>query len=124
MAEKSICEIVVHGKKSHDEIMEIMSKSHIFIYPSTYPEGLPTVILEAAANSMAIMVYEDVPGMQSAGKAQAVDICSRDNMDEHLAALLSSRDQMLLFGENALKYVRQNHNWQTIAARFVSLELR
>jgi glycosyltransferase involved in cell wall biosynthesis len=124
MAISSLNRIVVHGKRSHDEILQIMSKSHIFIYPSTYPEGLPTVILEASANAMAVLVYEGLPGMEVAAMRHAVEICPRGNMEDHLIRLLTSRDEIYHLGQRALKHVTENHNWENLGAQFLDLEAK
>ncbi len=124
MAINSPNKIVIHGKKSHNEILQIMSQSHIFIYPSTYPEGLPTVILEASANAMAVVVYEGLPGMEIAAKRQAVEICAREKMEEHLIKLLVSQDEINQLGQRALNYVTENHNWENLGAQFLDLEAK
>lgn len=124
MAINSPNKIVIHGKKSHNDILQIMSQSHIFIYPSTYPEGLPTVILEASANAMAVVVYEGLPGMDVAAKRHAVEICAREKMEDHLIKLLTSPNEIYQLGQRALNYVTENHNWDKLSAQFLDLELK
>jgi glycosyltransferase involved in cell wall biosynthesis len=124
LAEKSPNEIILHGKKSHDEIMQIMARSHIFIYPSTYPEGLPTVVLEAAANQMAILIYKGLPGMDIPEKIHAVEACNVEDMDERLQYFLSSWDEMLDLALRASDYVIQYHNWKELSTKFLDLAQR
>ena len=37
------------GRRTHAEVLDIFARSDIFCLPTDYPEGLPTVLLEAAA---------------------------------------------------------------------------
>lgn len=53
----SLTESHVHfvGALTPADVCSLMSNVDIFCYPSTYPEGLPSVLLEAAAHKLAII---------------------------------------------------------------------
>ncbi|MCB9201619.1 MAG: glycosyltransferase family 4 protein [Flavobacteriales bacterium] len=44
-----------YGKLNHEGVMEILSDSHIFCYPTSASEGFPKVILEAMSQGLAII---------------------------------------------------------------------
>lgn len=50
--------VVFLGKCSHDDVMALYNDSDIFAYPSMYPEGLPTAILEAGLMKCAVLATD------------------------------------------------------------------
>ncbi|MCC9975915.1 glycosyltransferase family 4 protein, partial [Streptococcus agalactiae] len=46
------------GKLNFEQTMSLMAQTDIFVYPSMYPEGLPTSILEAGLLSSAIIATD------------------------------------------------------------------
>lgn len=53
--------ILLLGKKSNDEVLELIYESDIAVIPSYYPEGLPTLALEAGSLGKAV-IATDVGG--------------------------------------------------------------
>ena len=47
------------------DVADELSRSSIFLYPSTYREGVPRVAIEAAASGLPVLAY-DVPGTREA----------------------------------------------------------
>lgn len=58
--------VVVHGAISRDELLKILPRYRAMIFPSLFPEGLPTVYLESLAAG--------VPVLAHAGNSAADDI--------------------------------------------------
>lgn len=52
---KDIKNIHILGKISHDEVMQLLGKTNIFVNPSHFSEGLPTTILEAGLMECAVV---------------------------------------------------------------------
>ncbi len=46
------------GKLSYDEVMALYNDTDIFVHPSMFPEGLPTVILEAGIMECAVVATD------------------------------------------------------------------
>lgn len=46
------------GKLNYDEVMGLYNQSDIFVYPSMFPEGLPTSILEAGIMKTAVVATD------------------------------------------------------------------
>lgn len=47
--------IKILGKKSFDELLRLYSKADVFLYPTIWPEGLPTALLEAGLNKCTVI---------------------------------------------------------------------
>lgn len=47
--------IFILGEVSYDCVMNLLQQSHILINPSNYPEGLPTILLEAGISKCAVI---------------------------------------------------------------------
>jgi len=50
--------VVVAGKQGHDRVMSLMLTSRALVFPSTWYEGQPLVLLEAAAAGMPILLSD------------------------------------------------------------------
>lgn len=61
LAEESVYQVHILGRKSQNELAKEMRKSHIFVLPSFY-EGLPLVLLEAMACGDKV-ICTDLPGI-------------------------------------------------------------
>ena len=91
------------GKLNFEETMSLMSQSDIFVYPSMYPEGLPTSILEAGLlgnaviatdrggtvevinhPDLGIIIEENVSSLQTALVDLVADSKERQGMQEQL----------------------------------------
>jgi len=45
------------GQRSHDEVLDLMASSRGLVFPSQWPEGLPTVYLEALAAGLPVLAW-------------------------------------------------------------------
>ena len=49
-------QITFHGNLSHQQVMEILLKSHLFVFPTRVAEGFPKAVLEAMACGLPALV--------------------------------------------------------------------
>lgn len=112
----------MRGPLPHDEMLEVMRASDVFLYPSTYPEGFPTVLLEAGAQGCAVITYP-VAGTREllsegggwrveGGEAEAVDIVSE---------LARDPERARLEGERLRRSVAARFTWKHVVDRILAL---
>ena len=44
--------IIFYGNLNHEDVMRVLSRSHVFIFPTNTKEGFPKVLIEAMANGL------------------------------------------------------------------------
>jgi glycosyltransferase involved in cell wall biosynthesis len=90
-----------------DDMVDVMSRAHIVCLPS-YREGLPKVLLEAAAASRAV-VTTDVPGCRDAVRhgttGLVVPVRDAVALAEAIRTLLVDEDKRRTFGINGRKWI-------------------
>lgn len=101
------------GKLGYDDVMKLYDKTDIFVHPSMYPEGLPTVILEAGIMKNAIIATDR-------GGTKEV-ICNSDCgfiVEENIEDLVDKIDMLLKqpeliekMKENIHKRIIENFTW-------------
>lgn len=107
------------GARPHDEVLALLGAADIVAYPSRYPEGLPTILLEAGAMGCAV-VATPMGGTRELVR-DGLDglICETDDqLAASLDQLLSDRALRVRLAASLRQRVRDDFDWGTIAARF------
>lgn len=105
------------GKISHEEVIKLCNKSDIFVYPSMYPEGLPTSILEAGLMKTAV-VATDRGGTKEIIYNNKLGLIIEDNVEdlyEKLCYLLDNPDKIEMFKNNIHHWIINNFTWDKTA---------
>lgn len=105
------------GKLDYSQIMSLFNSTDIFCYPSMYPEGLPTSILEAGIMGCAV-IATDRGGTKEVINNQKLGII----IDENNASLGLALERLLLdkeltkqLGDGLRKRVQQSFTWAATA---------
>lgn len=114
--------IHILGMLSHDEVMNLLAKTDIFINPSSFPEGLPTTILEAGIMECAVVATP------MGGTAEILEneniglICGfeEDEIKEKLVELLEDKDKREKLSKNIKKQVIEKFSWDATAKKVVN----
>lgn len=110
------------GPLSKSDLSALMRDGDVFCLPTVYPEGLPTVMLEAAAQSMGLLVSntggtdEIVP---SGRFGIVLDEVSVSGIIAGLERYCFDRDYLIAAGAAARKNVLQNYSWAKTADRLL-----
>lgn len=114
--------IILLNQIEYDEVMNFLSQTDIVVIPSYYPEGLPTLILEAGANYCPVI---------STPKGGAKEIISDDNygiiiepknkeeIKKAIRFLTENTDIRKKIGENLHKRICENYDWNIIVDKLL-----
>ena len=114
LTEEQVIEICKSAKVqflgNRNDLQDILAKTHIFVLPTYYAEGIPKVLLEAAASGCAVITTEH-PGCRDAivpGETGML-VAPKDtpSLINTLASLLSDRDLMDSMGKAGRQLAEQ-----------------
>jgi glycosyltransferase involved in cell wall biosynthesis len=111
--------IFFEGKLDYDEMMSLFNVTDIFCYPSMYPEGLPTSILEAGIMKCAV-IATDRGGTKEViiGSEYGIIIDeNQDSLTNALKDLLNKPSYVEDLKNNLHKRVKNYFTWKTTAAK-------
>ena len=115
--------ILFLGRKTREEIVEILSITDIFVNPS-YSEGLPTSVLEAAAIGLPI-VATDVGGTSEIVENYKTGLIVPPGdiklLKEKIFELIKDKNSRENLGENAHKVIKEKFDWNIITKKYESV---
>lgn len=113
--------ITILGRLNYDQVMALYKRSDIFIHPSLYPEGLPTVILEAGLMNTAIIatprggteevIVDNQHGIIVDG--------SIDSLIDSMRNLVSNKTTRLEMAQNVRMRIETVFDWTVVADEVV-----
>lgn len=121
----SLAESYIHylGALSPADVCSLMSNVDILCYPSTYPEGLPSVLLEAAAHKLAI-ISSNCAGatdvIPAASHGIILDVPTAQNCAEAIRHYRDNPEELKAAGEHVFEHVRKNFSWKSSAEKVVA----
>lgn len=110
------------GKLNFDDTMALMSQSDIFVYPSMYPEGLPTSILEAGLLGNAI-IATDRGGTTEVITDDSLGIIIEENegsLKSALIDLINNPEKRTSLQENIFKRISKDFTWDQTAIKLIN----
>lgn len=106
------------------DISNVFSKAHIIVLPSYYGEGLPKVLIEAAACGRAV-VTTDHPGCRDAiipGKSGLlVPVKNGQKLSEAILKLIKDRDLCIHMGKEGRKLAERKYDVTQVAQRHLEI---
>lgn len=111
------------GNVYNEKLSALYANCALFVLPSSV-EGLPIVLIEAMKHKAPALV-SDIPEnmeiLNSAGASKAVGISFRNkdvkSLKEAITKNLACPDFLHQIAENAIEYVNESYNWQTIVKK-------
>jgi glycosyltransferase involved in cell wall biosynthesis len=114
--------IEYHGRLS--DVKQLFGEADVLLFPSYYREGIPRVVMEAAATGLPTVGF-DVPGVREAVKDQQTGylVPARDveALTSRLAGLLEDKDKRLTMGRAARKLAEEAFDIRTIQGQYLDL---
>ncbi len=117
--------ILMTGQIAHREVMKLLKNSEIVVIPSNYPEGLPTLILEAGACSAAV-IATNVGGTNEVISNEELGILIEpDNfqqLKDAMEVLIIDKELRESLAKNLNKKIMQDFLWEN-NSRIVASEI-
>lgn len=118
--------VIFTGGIPHDEVVDFIDLSNIFIMPNRYwnnkIEGLPNALLEASARGKPVIAGNhggSVEAVEDGVTGILTDPESVRDVADSLLSLLREQDKARLMGENGRKRVLQTHTQQAMIDNYV-----
>ena len=114
--------IEILGEKSHEEAMELLNKSSVFVLPS-YSEGCPYVIIEAMALKKVIIgtAVGNIPEMLSGNCGILVEPGNKEELKEKLYQVITQTGGFEDMGEFAYEKIIKEYTIDSITNKILSM---
>ncbi|SDB89874.1 Glycosyltransferase involved in cell wall bisynthesis [Raineyella antarctica] len=109
------------GPIPHDELLALMGTADVFIYPSTYPEGFPTVLLEAGAQGCAVLTYPVAGTAELLAEGGGWRVTDRDQGVAALSAAAQDPAAVTSQGEVMRRSIETRFTWTHLVDRLLAL---
>jgi glycosyltransferase involved in cell wall biosynthesis len=107
------------GRLTRADLSALLRDCNCLCLPTSYPEGLPTVLLEAASQCCAIIV-SDCAGAREVVPNRGCGIVLEENtclaLISAILSLYRNRDAAKLCGHNVCKHIERCFSWEAAAA--------
>ena len=115
---------VIEDWGQREDMAEVYRKAHIVCLPTSYGEGLPTVLLEAAASGRAI-IATDIPGCRQVihhgENGMLVPPGDAKALAEAIQSLVGDRQARRRYGRHARKTAELGYNERRVHAAYLAL---
>jgi len=95
--------VYFHGNLPHEQVLETLSHSHLFLFPTRVKEGFPKALLEAMACGLPCIAtrVSVTPHLLGNGCGVLVDDPSQDNVAQAVLAMIDEPKNMEQMGNKA-----------------------
>ncbi len=111
------------GRIDFDYVMKLLSESDIVVLPTQFPEGLPTIILEAGLNNCAVITTPKGGATEVIIDAD-YGIVIPDNeptrITHAISTLILDEEQRKSLAFNLNKRVKNHFDWSVIVRKFIN----
>jgi glycosyltransferase involved in cell wall biosynthesis len=114
--------IKFHGQV--ENVKDLLIKSDIMVLPTTYAEGVPRVLLEAASIGLPLVAY-DVPGCREViihdENGFLVDPGNDEELINSVTRLISDKDLRRIFSSKSIEISRKKFDISLIANQYLKI---
>ena len=110
------------GRIAHSRVLELLKKCNIYCFPSDYPEGFPTTILEAAA-TRTLVITTEAGGAKEFVCDGEYGVLIKENTVPEIARLLQKYvvdvEERERIANNAYNRVMELFTWNTVGKQIM-----
>lgn len=120
----------LHGQKEIEylgrlsDVVSLLNDADLLLFPSSYREGVPRVVLEASATGLPTVGF-DVPGVREAVRdgqtGYLVPFKDVDALIERVTSLMKDKTLRLQMGNSAREMVEKNFDQRNILEQYIKL---
>lgn len=100
--------ITYHGAKSNAEVLEALSKAHLFLYPCIWPETSCIAMIEAI-RSGCMVVHPTLAALNETADGATVDYDFTEDRQEHMKRAYATTRHILSLG-NGLEHLNRSES--------------
>lgn len=111
------------GKLNFDNVMALYNSCDIFVYPSMYPEGLPTSILEAGLMKCAVVATDRGGTIEVITHQEEGLICEENtnSIRDNIKLLINNPDLVEQYSEKLHQKIIEKFTWKVTANQLVDI---
>jgi glycosyltransferase involved in cell wall biosynthesis len=106
------------------DVVPLFNKADLLVFPSYYREGVPRVVMEAAASGLATVAF-DVPGVREAVRDGETGYLVSDRdveaMTDRVLELLRDQTRRLEFGRNASELAKEAFDIRAVQEAYLNV---
>ena len=116
--------VVFHGKIRPADVLNVMSKGHLFCYPTSASEGFPKVVLEALATGLPVITTKVsvLPSLLESGCGVLLEAASAEELAKSIEKVCGDRDIYSQMSKCAITTARRYslENWRDAIGQALS----
>jgi glycosyltransferase involved in cell wall biosynthesis len=119
LAAETDAKVTFEGEVKPEEVDRYYKSAAVFVLPSIEGEGMPNAILEAMAWGLPVIATNSggVPTLiTDEYNGYLVPMRNPDLLSDKIQMVLNDEQHRKLLGQNARKYVIENHSWDSLCA--------
>ena len=115
--------IFILGSLDYDGVMNLLNQSDILVNPSKYPEGLPTIILEAGINKCAVIATPKGGTTELITSRDYGIIIRPGNVEDIINSVLhlkNNKGYLNLISNNLYQRIKKDFDWSNLGEKFIN----
>lgn len=111
------------GSLEHKKVLALLAQTDLFCFPTEYPEGFPTSVLEAAFLECYIITTKSGGGeiVNTDEFGKIVTNTSVESIKEEIVAAAKSMNEIKAIAKKGRNRVMENYTWEHVITRYVRI---
>lgn len=115
--------IVFVGSLNKKNLQQLLSRTNIFLFPSTHHDGLPSVLLEAGMSECSVISTKSGGSADIIlnNKTGLIIEPKLEDLEKAITKLVENNELSKEFGRNLFTLVNQSYDWKNIADEYMQI---